>query len=434
MVNSPRSVPRDLASLPHVVVIGGGFAGVSLTKGLADKDVRVTIIDQHNFHTFQPLLYQVATAGLEPADVAFPIRTIFGHAKNVRFRHGRVRSIDRAKNLVTLGDGSQINYDHLVIATGAVAAFFGVSGASQFAMPLYTLSDARRLRNRLLSILEEAEVRGESDGRIAATHVRRGRGRTDGRRDVRRADRVDPDRDQARRPPTRPRTHARRVGRRGASAVDGVRQARRHLRRSVDSSRAVWRSSSDVRSSGSTSTSIQFEDGERIECAAVIWAAGVSAGDALPKDLHAASGPGGRVRVGADLRLLDNTNVWAVGDAAAVPLTKTTFCAQLAPVAIQSGRHCAKQILHVVHGEATTPFEYHDKGIMATIGRNAAVAELPHGVVVKGRLGWLAWLGLHLWYLVGFRNRLRVLINWTWRYFDWPSGPRLIVADAETVD
>jgi NADH dehydrogenase len=179
---------------------------------------------------------------------------------------------------------------------------------------------------------------------------------------------------------------------------------------------------------------IHFDDGERIECAAVIWAAGVNAGDALPRDLSALPGPGGRVRVSADLRILDSANVWAIGDAAAVPLTETQFCAQLAPVAIQSGRHCAKQILHVVHGEATTPFAYHDKGIMATIGRNAAVAELPHGVVVKGRLGWLAWLGLHLWYLVGFRNRLRVLINWTWRYFDWPSGPRLIVADAETVD
>jgi NADH dehydrogenase len=180
--------------------------------------------------------------------------------------------------------------------------------------------------------------------------------------------------------------------------------------------------------------SIRFRNGEQIECAVVIWAAGVSAGDALPEDLESASGPGGRVRVGADLRLLDSTNVWAVGDAAAVPLRDGEYCPQLAPVAIQSGQHCAEQILHVVHDEATTPFHYHNKGIMATIGRNAAVAELPYGVVLKGRLGWLAWLGLHLWYLVGFRNRLRVLINWTWRYFDWPSGPRLIVADAETVD
>src|SRR5580692_976644 len=163
MATPSRSAPRNLASLPHVVIIGGGFAGVAAAKGLVHQDVRVTVIDQHNFHTFQPLLYQVATAGLEPADVAFPIRTIFGHAPNVRFRHGRVRSVDQARNLVTLSDGSEIDYDHLVIATGATAAFFGVPGASQFAMPLYTLADARRLRNRLLSVLEEAEVRSEGE-------------------------------------------------------------------------------------------------------------------------------------------------------------------------------------------------------------------------------------------------------------------------------
>src|SRR5271170_2763966 len=138
MAISPRSVPRDLSSLPHVVIIGGGFAGVAAAKVLADQDVRVTIIDQHNFHTFQPLLYQVATAGLEPADVAFPIRTIFGHARNVRFRHGRVRSIDQSSDVATVSDGSQIPYDPLVIATGATVAYFGMPGASQFAMPLYT--------------------------------------------------------------------------------------------------------------------------------------------------------------------------------------------------------------------------------------------------------------------------------------------------------
>jgi NADH dehydrogenase len=126
--------------------------------------------------------------------------------------------------------------------------------------------------------------------------------------------------------------------------------------------------------------------------------------------------------------------VWAVGDAAAVPLSGTEFCPQLAPVAIQSGRHCATQILRVLNNEPTIPFTYRNKGIMATIGRHAAVAKLPRGGVIKGTAGWIAWLGLHLWYLIGFRNKIRVMINWTWRYFDWPSGPRLIVADAETAD
>jgi NADH dehydrogenase len=428
-----RSVPRNLASLPHVVVIGGGFGGVAAAKGLADQDVRVTIVDQHNFHTFLPLLYQVATAGLEPADVAFPIRTIFGHAPNVRFRHGRVRSVDQKRNLVTLGDGSEIDYDHLVIATGATAAFFGVPGASQFAMPLYTLADARRLRNRLLSVLEVAEVRSEgSHDSPDLTFVVVGGGPTGVETSGALSEliQIAIKRDGLRLDPARIRVVLVDLAPRLLTAFP--KRASAYAKRRLESTGV------DVEFGRSVVAidehSIRFSDGEQIECAVVIWAAGVSAGDALPEDLESTSGPGGRVRVGADLRLLDSTNVWAVGDAAAVPLRDGGYCPQLAPVAIQSGRHCAIQILHVVHGEATTPFHYHDKGIMATIGRNAAVAELPHGVVVKGRLGWLAWLGLHLWYLVGFRNRLRVLINWTWRYFDWPSGPRLIVADAETVD
>ncbi len=433
MATSSRSAPRNLASLPHVVIIGGGFAGVAAAKGLVHQDVRVTIIDQHNFHTFQPLLYQVATAGLEPADVAFPIRTIFGHAANVRFRHGRVHSVDQSRNLVTLGDGSEITYDHLVIATGAVAAFFGIPGASQFAMPLYTLADARRLRNRLLSVLEEAEVRSERDaGSPELTFVVVGGGPTGVETSGALSEliAIAIKRDGLRLDPERIRVVLVDVAPRLLTAFP--KRASAYAKRRLESTGV------DVEFGRSVvaieKDSIRFSDGEQIECAVVIWAAGVSAGDALPEDLVATAGPGGRVRVQADLRLLDSANVWAVGDAAAEPLQDGTYCPQLAPVAIQSGRHCAQQILHVVKGEATTPFHYHDKGIMATIGRNAAVAELPLGVVLKGRIGWLAWLGLHLWYLVGFRNRLRVLINWTWRYFDWPSGPRLIVADAETVD
>jgi NADH dehydrogenase len=433
MANSPRSVPRDLSSLPHVVIIGGGFAGVAAAKVLADQDVRVTIIDQHNFHTFLPLLYQVATAGLEPADVAFPIRTIFGHAPNVRFRHAYVRSVDQSRNVVTLGDDSQIDYDHLVIATGAKAAFFGVPGASQFAMPLYTLADARRLRNRLLSVLEETEVRSERErAAVDLAFVVVGGGPTGVETSGALSEliAIAIRRDGLRLDPARIRVVLVDVAPRLLTGFP--KSAGTYAKRRLESTGVEVQFGRSV--VAIDEHSIRFDDGEHLECAVVIWAAGVNAGDALPEDLSSTRGPGGRVRVTPDLRLLDSVNVWAVGDAAAVPLRGETFCPQLAPVAIQSGRHCAHQILHVMNGEATEPFQYHDRGIMATIGRNAAVAELPHGVVVKGRLGWLAWLGLHLWYLVGFRNRLRVFINWTWRYFDWPSGPRLIVADAETVE
>jgi NADH:quinone reductase (non-electrogenic) len=427
-VGAVTNFPR-LYHLPHVVVVGGGFAGLAAARGLAGERVRVTIVDAHNFHTFAPLLYQVATAGLEPADVAYPIRTVFGHADNVHFRHGRVAEIDPGRRVVLLDDGALLPYDHVIVATGATASFFGVPGAAEHALPLYTLADARRLRNRLLLSLEAADVAAEVEP-SSLTYVVVGGGPTGVetagalselisivvRRD---GLRLDPARvrvvlvDQADRvltafPPAASRYAQRVLARMGVEVRLG---------------RVVARVEEGA---------IEFADSERLEATAVVWAAGVTVAGTLGGSLGPA-GPGGRCVVGDDLRVAGREREWAVGDAAAVT-SRGAVCAQLAPVAIQSGRHCARQVLAAIEGRATEPFAYANKGIMATIGRRAAVAKLPRGGVVRGTLGWLAWLGLHLFYLVGFRNRLRVLINWTWRYFDWPSGPRLIVADAETAD
>ncbi len=415
----------------HVVIIGGGFAGVAVARGLANKNVRVTIVDKHNFHTFLPLLYQVATAGLEPADVAYPIRTIFGHATNIRFRHAQVREVDHDRSVVILEGGAEMAFDHLVVATGATAAYFGIPGASRYAMPLYSLADARRLRNRLLMSLEEADVAAEH-ANVKLTFVVVGGGPTG----VETAGALSElvliaiRRDGLRIRPEDVRVLLVDLAPRLLTAFpeNASRYALRELG-SMGVEINFGRSVVEVEEGH-----IRFDDGERLACAAVIWAAGVTASGTLAHDLQVSPGPGGRARVTADLRLVESANVWAVGDAAAVPLNDTEFCPQLAPVAIQSGRHCADQILRVIAGEPTQDFRYRNKGIMATIGRQAAVAKLPRGGVIKGTLGWLAWLGLHLFYLVGFRNRLRVMINWTWRYFDWPSGPRLIVADAETAD
>ncbi|MHB8826384.1 MAG: NAD(P)/FAD-dependent oxidoreductase [Acidimicrobiales bacterium] len=415
----------------HVVIIGGGFAGVAVARGLADKNVRVTIVDKHNFHTFLPLLYQVATAGLEPADVAYPIRTIFGHATNIRFRHAQVREVDHARSAVILEGGAEMSFDHLVVATGATAAFFGVPGASRYAMPLYSLADARRLRNRLLLSLEAADVAAEH-ANVKLTFVVVGGGPTgvETAGALSELVRIAIRRDGLRIRPEDVRVLLVDLAPRLLTAFpeNASRYALRELS-SMGVEINFGRSVVEVEEGH-----IRFDDGERLATAAVIWAAGVTASGTLAHDLQVSPGPGGRARVTADLRLVDSTNVWAVGDAAAVPLNDSEFCPQLAPVAIQSGRHCAAQILRVLEGQPTQDFHYRNKGIMATIGRQAAVAKLPRGGVIKGTLGWLAWLGLHLFYLVGFRNRLRVMINWTWRYFDWPSGPRLIVADAETAD
>jgi NADH dehydrogenase len=371
----------------------------------------------------------VATAGLEPADVAYPIRTIFGAARNVRFRHGRVRAIDVPRGVVILENGAEITFDHLVVATGAIATFFGVPGAKQFALPLYSLADARRLRNRLLSTLERADVAADRE-RVGVTFVVVGGGPTGVETSGALSELINIviRRDGLRLDASKVRIVLVDVASRLLTQFpDAASEYAKKQLESMGVQVDVGRSVVEI-----DATSIRFSDGEHLDVAAVIWAAGVSAGDALPTGLSVTPGSSGRAEVSLDLRLLGSDNVWAVGDAAAIPQSDGSFAPMLAPVAIQSGHHCAEQILHVERGEATTPFHYHNKGIMATIGRNAAVAKLPVGRVITGRLGWLAWLGLHLWYLIGFRNKLRVLINWTWRYFDWKSGPRLIVADAET--
>ena len=429
--NSAMVFP-DYSHLPHVVIAGGGFAGIAAARGFIGKDVKVTIIDQHNFHTFLPLLYQVATAALEPAEVAYPIRTIFGKEKNIGFRHGQIMEVDHEAKHVRLNDGAVIGFDHLVIATGATAAYFGIPGASKFAMPLYSLSDSRKLRNTLLMTLESADVEAEEGKPVTRTFVVVGGGptgvETSGAiaeliRIVVRRDglRIDPANIRVLLVDMAPRLLTPFPEKVSTYTAKKLRE----MGIEIQFGRSVVEVQKD---------SIRFDDGEELEVAGVIWAAGVTANGTLASAVQESRGPSGRLRVGSDLRLAESDCVWAIGDSAAIHETDTSYLAQLAPVAIQSGRHVAKQILSVIDAQPTKPFKYHDKGIMATIGRHAAVAKLPTGQVIKGTAGWLAWLGLHLWYLVGFRNRLRVMINWTWRYFDWPSGPRLIVADAETAD
>jgi len=419
-------------ALPRVVVVGGGFAGLAATRALSGHPVDVTIVDQHNFHTFQPLLYQVATAGLEPADVAYPVRTIFGREPNVTFRHGRVTKVDLDSSHVQLADGSALPYDHVVLATGAAAGFFGVPGAAEHARPLYTLGDARRLRNHLLATLEAADAHPERFDGGAPTFVVVGGGPTGVETAGALVELLDVSvrRDRLRIDPARTRVVLLDMADRLLTAFDerASRYAEDMLRaRGVDVRLGVG--VADVRADG-----VELADGEWLPAAAVVWAGGVSVDGTLAATLGTARGRGGRVVVGPDLTVAGHPEVHVVGDAGAVPLGPEVegTSPQVAQVAIQSGRYAGQQILAALDGRAVAPFRYRDKGIMATIGRRSAVAQVPHLPVVRGTLGWLAWLGLHLVYLIGFRNRLTVLLNWTWRYWDWPSGPRLIVADAES--
>jgi NADH dehydrogenase len=443
---------------PRVVVVGAGFAGLAAVRRLARSAVEVTLLDRNNFHTFQPLLYQVATAGLGPGDVAYPVRTIFRRRANVRFVHAAASGVNLAAHEVNVESGGTFNYDYLVVATGATAATFGVPGVSDNSFRLYTLEDARRFRNHVLSVLERADVSAGGDGPAVAggdgpavaggegpapaaggeapapvfvivgggpTGVETAGALVELLDTTLRHDRLQIDRRRARVVlvdaldgllmgfPPRARRYAQRVlERRGVEVRLGTRV-------------------SEVRSGG-----VRLSTGEEVAADAVVWVAGVTVEGTLASSLGAGHGtasapPGRRVKVQPDLSLEGHPEVFVVGDAAAVPPPRGSgWSPQVAQVAIQTGGHAARQILADIEGQPRRAFRYRDKGMMATVGRRAAVAWLRGGLVLRGTPGWLAWLGLHLVYLIGFRNRAVVLVNWAWRYFRWPSGPRLIFGES----
>jgi NADH dehydrogenase len=419
----------------RVVIVGAGFGGLSAARSLARKPVDVTIIDQRNFHTFQPLLYEVSTAGLDPGDVAYPIRAIFGRVPNVTFRYGQVTGVDWAERTVAVNEGDPIAFDSIIVASGATVKYFGIPGAEQYAHALYTLADARYLRDHILRRLEEVDADVQMpEGSL--TFVVIGGGPTGVEVAGALAELLDV---SVRHDGFRfERSHARIILIDGLDrllatfkAVAGQYAAATLKGRGVEL--RLGRMVKEV-----TDDCVALDDGTKISCRTVVWAGGVTVEGSIASHIDANGGPNGRLVVQPDLSLPGHPDAYGIGDAAAVPWgpgsinPKTgdpMICPQLAQVAIQSGKHAAAQILNRVEGRPAQPFRYHDKGTMATIGRRAAVTQLPHGPVIRGTLGWLAWLGLHILYLIGFRNKVIVLINWSWRYLSWTSGPRIIVGD-----
>lgn len=436
---SSGDVRSEQASRHRVVIVGAGFGGLAAAKRLARKSVDVTIIDQRNYHTFQPLLYEVATAGLDPADVGYPVRAFFGRIPNVHFRLGTATRIDWDERMVCFAGinddhdyasdacADDIPFDSLIVASGAVVNFLGVSGAEEYALPLYSLADASAVRDHILLRLEEADgvIAHFSDGTLNFVVV--GGGPTGVEMSGAIAELLDM-----------------------SIARDGFRFDR-SLTRIVlidacdhlltpfkDSAQAYAETTLQrravelrlgVRVARITPTAAELEDGSVIPTRTAIWAGGITARGTIASEFDRAPTSDGRVVVDSDLAVPGYAGVFAVGDAAAIPTGPGSdqICPQLAQVAIQSGRHAADQIIAQGQGKERRPFRYRDKGILATIGRRAAVAQLRGGLVLRGTVGWLAWFGLHLVYLMGFRNRLTVVVNWTWRYLNWPSGPRIII-------
>jgi NADH dehydrogenase len=407
---------------PRVVVVGAGFAGLTVARRLAPLPVRVTLVDRNNYHTFTPLLYQVASALLDPSEVAHPIRGITRSIRNLDVRLGNVTGVDLANRRV-LTDVEDLGYDILVLAAGSETNYFGIAGLEEFAQGLKDLDQAMALRNEVLARFEEAAWSSDAAARRRLlTFAVVGGGPTGVEYAGALTELID---GVLRKDFPAVQLHECRIllieaagHLLGAFAPDLRESARRTLlRRGVEVLL-------NTQVTGVAPGELDLAGGERIEASTVIWTAGVRAAS-LARQLGAPLGRGGTVRVGSTLQLTGHPEVFVIGDLAAVEQNGEQL-PQLIPVAMQEARHTAASIERLLSGRPPEPFRYADPGMMATIGRNAGVTQLGR-LHVAGFLGWLLWLGFHLLQIVTFRAKVIVLVNWGWNYLFYDRPIRLLL-------
>ena len=414
------------SQLPHVLVIGGGFAGLWATRALASAPVRITLVDRCNHHLFQPLLYQVATAGLSSPDIAAPLRHILRKQRNVEVRLAEVRNIDPTDKQVTLDDGSTLDFDYLLLASGATHAYFGHDEWARHAPGLKTLDDALQLRRHLLLAFERAEAEPDPELRAAwlsfaivgggptgvelagtlaeiARHTLKNEFRN-----------INPSDARVRLVEAGPRVLS-------SFPEDLSEKARRQLEKlgvEVSTGTAV----SDINESG-------YRLGDVfVPARTVVWAAGVSASP-LAKSLAVPLDRAGRVSVLDDLSAPGHPDIFVAGDLASLQQAGKPVPG-VAPAAKQMGRHVAAVIRARLAGKPAPAFHYRDFGNLATIGRMAAIVHFGR-LKLSGLLAWWFWLGAHVFFLIGFRNRLVVLLNWAWAYWSYQRGARIILGRDE---
>ena len=413
---------------PHVVILGGGFGGLYAARGLASAPVRVTLVDRRNHHIFQPLLYQVATAGLNPSNIAAPIRGILRQQRNATVLLGDARRIDKAARRVELEDGAVLDYDYLVVATGATHSYFGKDEWAKHAPGLKTIEDALEIRRRVLLAFEAAEREPTIERRKAwLTFAIVGGGATGvelagavaevARHALARDFRLcDPRQARVLLIEGMPRILAGMAPELSESAAEQLRRLGVEVR-----------TGARVTALDERGVSIGTE---RIEARTVLWAAGVKASP-LAASLGVPLDRAGRVLVRQDLRIPDDDRVFVIGDLAALEQEGKPVPG-VAPAAIQGGQHAARAIRRAVLGDKVPVFRYHDKGSLATIGRASAVADFGR-FKLHGLMAWIGWLVVHIFFLIGFRNRFVVLFEWAWAWVTFERGARLITGDVSAV-
>jgi NADH dehydrogenase len=411
---------------PHVVIVGGGFGGLYCARALRRAAVHITLIDRRNFHLFQPLLYQVATASLSPADIASPIRTILRKQRNTEVWLGDVIGVDTEQRAVRLQDGVAVHYDYLVLATGATHAYFGHDEWAQDAPGLKTIDDATEIRRRFLVAFESAEREADADARRRLlTFVIVGGGPTGVELAGAMAE------------------IARRAMPKDFRAID-TKATRIILVEGMDrvlpsypaklsekARRQLERLGVEVRTgvpvTGVDDDHVRIGD-ESIGADNVFWAAGVAASK-LGAQLGVETDRAGRVIVQPDCSIGAHPEVFVIGDLAHMQRADGSIVPGVAQGAIQMGKHAGRQIRRDLEGQRRVPFRYIDKGDLATIGRAAAVARIG-GFKLSGLIAWLIWVVVHIAYLIGFRNRVLVMMQWAWAYLTYHRGIRLITGEA----
>jgi NADH dehydrogenase, FAD-containing subunit len=419
---------------PRVVIIGGGFGGLQAAKALGNKPFRVTLIDRKNHHTFQPLLYQVATAVLSPGEIASPIRRILHRYKNVEVVLGEAVGFDLDKQVVKMqdcadhsGECSEVPYDYLIVAAGSRHSYFGHDEWEEFAPGLKTIEDAVEIRRRVLLAFELAErdalLTGEHEPLIFAV-VGGGPTGVELAGAIAGIARLALSKDFKLIDTTKSRvmlfegsdrilnTFAPELSEKAKKQLEdlGVEVHLNSLVKAIEPGK------------------LQVND-QWLECSVVLWATGVAASP-LGKMLGAETDRAGRVLVNPDLTIPNHRNVFVIGDMASLKMDDGKPVPGVAPAAMQMAENAAANILRDRHGEERVPFKYNDKGSMATIGRNKAIAEIGK-IKLSGFIAWLVWIFLHVIWLIGFRNRLSVMSEWVWAYFTRERSARLITGDAE---
>lgn len=411
--------------LPHIVIVGAGFGGMEVARKLAKAPVRITLIDRHNYHLFQPLLYQVAIAGLVPSQIAYPLRTIFRKQKNLTFQMGEITSVDFKSKYVKL-EGSIIAYDYLVLAVGGQTNFFGLDSVEQNGFQLKDIDSAVGIRNHLLRTFERASREADAEKRRALlTFVIVGGGPTGVETAGALAELI---------------SHVMVKDYPEMSLADArvlLLEATEHLIAAYPEE--LRKATRDLLQKKNvhilTNTKLVGYDGQRVSLGdgtnilshTLIWTAGVKAAEVVDH-LGVEQASSRRARVESTLQLPEHPDVFVIGDAAYFENGNGKPLPMLSTVALQQGKLTAQNIRRILKGQAPEPFHYKDPGLLATIGRNAAVARI-WGISFSGFIAWVIWVFLHIYRLIGFRNRVLVMVNWAWDYVFYENQVRLITKE-----